>query len=166
MLEHYGHVVAIDPENSESSRVWVNIRKGDTSCASGCSQGAACCQNSYFGKRETEKLLAVDNNQNLTLHIGNRVLIGIPEQGVLYGAIIAYLFPLLSILAALLISNFFFSANDLAQIASAIIGFLISLLIVKHWSNKQANNPRYNAQLIEKVSTSEIDVQNIASEQH
>lgn len=171
MLEQYGNVVATEEVAGEEKEgsidslhpvVWVNIRKGDTSC-SGCSQGVACCQNSYFGKRETEKLLAVNNPDQLTLHVGSRVLIGIPEKGVLYGAVMAYLLPLLCILAALLISNQLFGLNDVAHALSAVIGFIVSISAVRIWSHKQANNPKYNAQLLKKLTASDIDVQNITS---
>ncbi len=148
MLEQFASVISIDDHHKTVS---VRINRADSACG-GCNQGTACCQNSFFGKREQEKLLTINNNEQLSLNIGDRVRIGIPEDGLLAGALMAYLLPLVGILAGLLLSNYFFDVKDLGQLVGALSGFSLSILILKLWSYRHQEDSQYHVKILEKTS--------------
>lgn len=89
--------------------------------------------------------------QSLKTH--DQVVIGIPEDVVVKGTLLVYLFPLLTMIGAVSIGALI-SSHDIVVLASALIGFLAGGVLVRlhSWLNK--NNRRVHPILLERLVAS------------
>lgn len=94
MLQERGEVVSI-----ETGAVWVQTRR--QSACSGCSARAGC-GHALMDKLQNNRSSAYIRARNeLDLHVGDQVEIGIPEQAVMRGSVQVYLWPLLAFMAGI-----------------------------------------------------------------
>lgn len=93
MIEQSGQVVALEP-----AAVWVQTRR-QTTCAS-CVANAGCGQGlrDKLGLADSDGVIRVPTD--LHLQVGDEVVIGIREEGLLQSAALVYLLPLLLFFAA------------------------------------------------------------------
>ena len=98
MIETEGTVVAV-----EAGRAWVetNRRSACGHCESSGACGTALLGNT-FGNRPTR--IEVDNR--IGARTGDRVILGLPERGMLIGSFLLYLFPLAGLFAGALLGQY------------------------------------------------------------
>lgn len=140
MLEETGKIVGVEGEFA-----WVESAR-TTTCG-------ACAANQGCG---TATLARVLGNRHVRLRVLNRinarvgesVVIGIPESGLLRGSLAVYAVPLLALFAGALAghelgSGFIAAGSDLAAIAGAVAGFAAGLVWLKRFSRRIASDAAF-----------------------
>ena len=126
MLTETGRVVGI-----ETDGIWVEtIRRstcGTCSAQKGCGHGLL--NRISEGKRGYVRALPGDQSVE-DYKVDDQVLISIPEEVILRGSFIAYILPILSMLAgAMAVSHFFAGQQDVLAVVGAAGGLALAL----HW---------------------------------
>jgi sigma-E factor negative regulatory protein RseC len=140
MLEETGKIVGVEGEYA-----WVESAR-TTTCG-------ACAANQGCG---TATLARVLGNRHVRLRVLNRinarvgesVVIGIPESGLLRGSLAVYAVPLLTLFAGALAghelgSGFLAVGSDLAAVAGAVAGFVAGLVWLKRFSRRIASDAAF-----------------------
>ncbi|MGD2136993.1 MAG: SoxR reducing system RseC family protein [Gammaproteobacteria bacterium] len=135
MIEEPGQVVGIEGEYA-----WVEAVRA-TSCSS-CSAHQGCGTATLarvLGNRQVR--LRVLNR--IDARIGDSVVIGIPESGLLRGSVAVYAAPLLGLFAGALAGHLLggglvADGSDLAAVAGAAAGFAAGLVWLRRFSRRIA----------------------------
>ena len=134
MIEEAGKVVAI-----EDKYVWVETVR-ESACTS-CTSKAACGQRllemSSSGKSHVIRVLS-----NQKVDVGDEVVLGIEESVMFKSAVLAYLFPLLSLFLGAYVFSFFWGIDDLSVGSGALAGLLTGLWFVRYYSKNSSFNKR------------------------
>ena len=143
MIEENGRVVAV-----EVNAVWVETVR-QTACES-CAARKGCGQSALAkignGKKNHVKAL---NLSSLNLDVGDGVVIGIPEDVVMKGTLVAYMMPLVFMLVSAVAADSF-SLGDLAVTCSALLGLLMGFACVRLHFFKIAKDQRYQPKVLRK----------------
>ena len=133
MLTEPGRVVAV-----ESDSLWVETIRQSTcnSCSAqkGCGHGML---NKVGSGRRNHLRVLLQGQSAADFAVDDEVVISIPEQVLVSGALLVYLLPLALMLAgALLFSRFW--QGDIAAVAGASLGFVLGFAVVKYhgWRNR------------------------------
>jgi sigma-E factor negative regulatory protein RseC len=136
MLEEQARVI-----DADETRVWVETesRSGCSSCSSrNCTTSVVA---SLFGVKRNRFTL----NNTIQAKQGDQVVIGIPGQMIVRASVIAYLVPLISMLAMTLLSSSI-GMSEGAQSLFAVAGLLLGLVVVrwrtKEGASRQSHGPR------------------------
>jgi len=143
MIEEHALVVAV-----ENDAVWVETSPQSAcgSCAveKGCGQGVVA--KFFQGRIGSIRAVAEQNYK-----IGEHVVIGVPEDVVLKGALLVYLFPLLGMLIVAGVFQYFESSEPLT-ILSGFVGFGLGLAVVFWHGRAIKNDSRYQPVVLRRVS--------------
>jgi sigma-E factor negative regulatory protein RseC len=144
MIEEYGRVVDVN-----DGVAWIEgVRTGTCSACSvhgGCGAGAIA---KMLGQRRL-RLRAINR---IDAEIGDQVVIGIPETGLLYGSLAVYAVPLLALLGGALAGDRL-GTGDGAAIAGAVAGLCAGLAWLRHFSHRNRNHPAYQPVVLRRVFT-------------
>lgn len=126
MLSESATVVSVDPDGA-----WVEARAksqcGNCQARKGCGHSLL---DALFVRSNRLKAYSGDGLLLKGLKAGDPVTIGVPEQAVLVGSLLLYLFPLLSmLLPAMLFSTA--GAPESLVIVAAAAGFALGLVILR-----------------------------------
>lgn len=140
MIEETGEVVEI-----EGDFAWIESERS-TTCG-GCAARKGCGTSviaKVLGSRRVR--LRVLNRINAS--VGDPVVIGIPESGLLRGSLAVYAVPLLALFGGALAGNalgglLFSSVSELAAIAGGIAGFGAGLAWLKRFSRRTRTDELY-----------------------
>ncbi|MBX2859031.1 MAG: SoxR reducing system RseC family protein [Cellvibrionaceae bacterium] len=152
MLSEVAQVVAV-----ESDGLWV-VTEPQSACQK-CQAQRGCGQKllaSHVGKVTYVK--ALFESDALAQHPwseGQEVIIGIEEQAFLSASLLAYLFPLITMIAVMLAANFFYGSEAFAAIG-ALLGLLMGGMLVKVISGRlsPAQALCFQAKVISQVDLS------------
>jgi len=119
MNEGLAHVVAV-----EGNVVWLEPEQ--TGSCGGCAASGSCGAKGIgtMASRLEYRRFKIDNEANL--FVGERVVIGIPDNALIKAAITAYAIPLATLLLAGALAQWRFG-NDLATMAAMVTGLLVGL---------------------------------------
>lgn len=133
MIEEPGRVVAL-----EAGAVWVETQRSST--CSGCSVRSGCGKglSDRLGIRERRGLVRASSN--LSLDVGDAVVIGIREHALLRGALLVYLFPLLTLFASAVAASELALAEPYVILAGTF-GFFFACLLVRKRSQQTVDDP-------------------------
>ncbi len=133
MLEERGQVVAVEP-----GAVLVEVQRR-SACGS-CQARAACGQGlgQMLRQGSAHQVRALTD---LQLAVGDVVTLGVSEDLLLHSALLVYLLPLVALLAGAGIGRWFGLAEG-AGIMLAMAGFVASLLFLRNYNKRNANNSR------------------------
>lgn len=139
MIEQQATVISRD-----GRLVWVEAERqstcGQCQARKGCGTGLLA---RHVGRRFSR--LAV--NTDLDLKVGQQVMVSIPEQALLNGALLMYLVPLLVLFSAAAVTRMI-GAGELAQITAGLLGLCAGFFWVKRQINDK--NPGIRVQTIEE----------------
>lgn len=125
MILETGRIVAIEPQG-----VWVEtIRKsacGSCKAEKGCGQSLI---NKWDGHTSYIWVL-LDGRNPADYQLGDEIQIGIPEEVVAKGAMLAYMVPLLTLVIATATAHYQFAHEGITAI-SAFVGLIIGGFIVR-----------------------------------
>jgi len=140
MIEETGQVVEVQGEFA-----WIEHERSNT-CGS-CSVRKGCGTSAIarvLGQRRVR--LRVLNHINA--HVGDQVVVGIAEQGLLRGSLAVYAMPLLGLFAGALAGRFlgtslFALQSDGLSIAGAVTGFAAALFWLRRFSRRKQQDASY-----------------------
>jgi sigma-E factor negative regulatory protein RseC len=142
MIEESGRVVAV-----EGDFAWIENERnavcGGCAARKGCGTSAIA---SVLGQRRMR--LRVVNRINA--RVGDTVVVGISESGLVRGSLAVYAAPLAGLFAGALAGHFagtqlLASGPDLMAIGGALAGFLVALFWLKRFSRTTATDDAYQA---------------------
>lgn len=139
MIEQKATVISRDGQ-----RVWVEAERQSTcgQCAArkGCGTGLLA---KHVGQRFSR--IAVDTDEDL--QIGQQVMVSIPEQALLSGALMMYLLPLVVMFAAAMLARMS-GLGELAEILAGLLGLCAGFFWVKR--QIKGRNPGIRVQTTEE----------------
>jgi len=147
MIEETGQVVDVQGEYA-----WIESER--TSTCGVCNERRGCGTSvlaKVFGQRKVH--LRVLNRVNA--RVGDAVVIGIPESGLLRGSLAVYAAPLSGLfagaLAGDLLGGLFFPGNpDPASIAGALAGLAAGLFWLKRFSQRRERDAAYQPVILRR----------------
>ncbi len=153
MIEESGQVVELEGEYA-----WIESERS-TACGGcavrmGCGTGALA---RVLGQRSVR--LRVINRIGAV--VGDRVVVGISESGLLRGSLAVYAAPLAALFAGALSGHFFGgqlwpAARDLLAIAGAVSGLLAGLAWLRRFSQRTGNHEAYQPVVLRKQLTAVV----------
>ena len=118
VVEVNGREVAVETERQSTC--------GQCSAKNGC--GSALL-GKYFNRNKQQLVVETD----LSLAVGDKILLGLNENALLRGSFIVYAIPLLMmLLLPLVVSQF--DLSEFVSILSAVVGFSAGIIYVKYFS--------------------------------
>ena len=135
MIEESGTIVAVDGDFA-----WIETERKST--CGGCAVRKGCGTSAIskvLGRRRTR--LRVVNRIHAT--VGDEVVVGISESGLVRGSLAVYAAPLAGLFAGALLGNFLASGSELAAVAGALAGFAAGLLWLKRFSRLTATDAAF-----------------------
>jgi sigma-E factor negative regulatory protein RseC len=153
MLTETGRVVGI-----EADGIWVEtIRRstcGTCSAQKGCGHGLL--NRISEGKRGYVRALPGDQSVE-DYKVDDQVLISIPEEVILRGSFIAYILPLLSMLAgAMAASHFLAGQQDVLSVAGAAGGLAVGFTLVRWHGIYHRQDPEFQPVLL-RIDSSVVE---------
>lgn len=131
MLTEVGRVVA-----KENDTVWVQTQS-KTGCSS-C-QVNTVCGSGIVSKAFSHKVFITPLKNRLNANIDDEVEVGIPEDLVVRASFMVYLVPLISMIIALLVWQFWLAnPSELSSILAAVVGLAIGFVITHFYSKSAA----------------------------
>ena len=145
MIKEEGRIVATDDHYA-----WV-LTYRESACQS-CSARSGC------GNRVLRKLGGSEAQQikvfkSLDVAVGDEVLVGIAEEGLMRASLLVYLLPLTLLVIFSAIADTIFVFSEVSIVLAGFSGLLTGFFIVKILSSKLSCNPVYHPQLLTKVSS-------------
>ena len=121
---------------------------GSCSAKSGCGTSML---DRVLGRRPMR--LSVANG--IGARVGERVIIGVPESGLLWAAVSAYLLPLLALLAGAITGQQLGDASEFigaewASLVGSVLGFALALRWLMVHSGRLAEDPRYRPVILRR----------------
>lgn len=134
MIEEQGVVIAV---TGRYAQVRTERRGGCGQCAVQDACGTSLLER-FFGRRAVA--LTALNSVNAV--VGERVLVGISEQGLLNAALAAYLVPILALIGGAMIgAELGGTQSDLFSALGAVLGLALALLWLRRYSVASARKP-------------------------
>ncbi len=138
MIEQKATVISRD-----GGLVWVEAERQST-C--GQCQARKGCGTGMLARHVGQRFSRLAVNTDLDLKIGQQVMVSIPEQALLNGAVMMYLLPLIGLFSAAALTRMM-GAGELAQILAGLLGLCAGFFWVKRQMTD--NNPGIRVQTIE-----------------
>jgi sigma-E factor negative regulatory protein RseC len=102
------------------------------SSACGHCQQASSCNISASAEDDKKDTQIIEISSSLAVEIGQQVRIGMPESGLLKGALLVYILPLFFIIVGAAIGQYLAAADaDWPSIAGAAIGGVIGFMLIR-----------------------------------
>jgi len=122
MIEQKATVISRD-----GNIVWVEAERQST-C--GQCQARKGCGTGLLAKHVGQRFSRIAVNTEQDLRIGQAVLVSIPEQALLSGAVMMYLLPLLALFGVAIVTRML-GGGELLQIVSGLIGLCAGFICVR-----------------------------------
>lgn len=147
MIEERGRVLIV-----EDGAVWVETlrRSACDSCQARNGCGQSVLQRLGLGAR-SGFIRALDQQAGQRCRIGDEVVIGVPEQAVLHGSVMVYLFPLLALFAGSLLAQFL-GAPEGIIIVAGLSGLGCAFAIVRWHARHLGNQAAFTPRVLGRVS--------------
>lgn len=151
MLTESGRVVGL-----ESDGVWVETIRRSTcgTCVAqkGCGHGLV--NRLSDGKRGYIRVLPGEHPIDY-YKIDDQVLISVPEEVILRGSLIAYVMPLIAMLAGALSAVNWLSGNeDLLAVCGAAVGLALGFVLVRWHGTRHRSDPDFQPVLLRVIAPS------------
>ena len=140
MIEETGQVVEVRGEFA-----WVEHERSSTCGSCSVRQG---CGTSAIARVLGQRRMRLRVLNRINAHVGDQVVVGIAEQGLLRGSLAVYAMPLLGLFAGalagwLLGTSVFGLQSDGLSIAGSVIGFAAALFWLRRFSRRKEQDTGY-----------------------
>jgi sigma-E factor negative regulatory protein RseC len=143
MIEETAYVVKTDDEFA-----WVETQRQTTCGQCGAQKG---CGTKVLSSVLGKKLTHIKVLNSVQAEPGDTVVIGLQESSLLKSAVMSYLLPLLlTLLGAITFAYTFDQQSEAVVLAGALLGFVVSLLLLKRYAKKIKKNPAYQPVVLRK----------------
>lgn len=145
MIEETGRVLSIEEGFADVETIRTS---SCTSCRArhGCGHHAIA----QVSSANRMRMRAIDP---LTVEVGQKVVVGIPEDTLLQASVWMYMIPLLGLVGGAVLPSLWGGGSGIAVIIS-IIGFVGGLLLARNKSKKEINNLDYYPKIL-RIETTE-----------
>jgi sigma-E factor negative regulatory protein RseC len=144
MIEERAVVAEVGP-----GYVWLDIQRQS---ACGACHASAGCGTAALAKVWSGRSTRVRAMSELPLQAGDVVIVGLADGVLLRGALLAYLLPLVLLLAgALLGESAFAGAGEEPVILLGVLGLGLGFLAVRTLSRRLRHDPRYQPVVLHRV---------------
>ncbi|MCK4743545.1 MAG: SoxR reducing system RseC family protein [Sulfuriflexus sp.] len=116
---------------------------GHCSAKSGCGTSLL---GKFFSRNRQQLIVETD----LSLVVGDKVVLGLNSDALLQGSVIVYAIPLVMMLALPMAMSYFY-ASELVSIFSGIIGLASGLIYVKYFSAIAHSSERFRPIVLRRV---------------
>jgi sigma-E factor negative regulatory protein RseC len=150
MLTETGRVVGV-----EADGLWIETIRQSTcgACAAQKGCGHGLLNRISDGKRGYIRVLPAGDRTIEDYNIDDQVVISIPEEVILRGSFIAYVLPLLGMMAgALAAANGFSGNEDLLAVTGALGGLALGFALVRWHGARHHRDPEFQPVLLSVVS--------------
>jgi len=144
MIEESGRVVAIEGDD-----VWIETIR--TSSCSGCSARSGCGQG-LLAKVKDGTRSHIRLQTDLKLAVDDEVILGLPEQAFIRSSFLAYGFPLLMLIVAVLLADSVFGLAEPWIIAVALLGLAAGFYFVRLISQRGAARDDFQPEILRIIS--------------
>ncbi|MEW8659724.1 MAG: SoxR reducing system RseC family protein [Candidatus Thiodiazotropha endolucinida] len=141
MLEETAMVV-----EANTDYLWVETRS-----RTGCSQCGSSCTTSVVSKLFGMKRNRLKLENTLCAEVGDRVVVGIPDELLVRASVWAYLFPLLAMFAVSAAGGVM-GVDEGAQALLAMVGLAAGFALVRWSISRQGTHRRFRPSLLRIVS--------------
>ena len=143
MVKETGRIVAVDKD-----AVWVETIQRSTcnTCAAqkGCGQSLL----SRMGVKPSYIRVLLDGRPAEKYQLNQRILIGIPDDTVVKGSLLAYLLPLIFMLVFAGVAHTYL-LQEVVVLAFGIAGFALGALLIRWHANYYQNDIRYQPRILD-----------------
>lgn len=146
MIEEQGRVVATEP-----GLVWVETQR--QSACDACESKAGCGHSVLA--RLGGKTVHMQALCDLNVAVGDLVMVGIPEQVLLKSSFLAYLMPLITMLAAALMADLWWG-SDLIVGAAAILGLGLGFGLLGLHFRRHQHDQRFQPVVIKRLCSGAV----------
>ena len=150
LLEERGQIVQV-----EGDYAWIEVARkpGCSSCATRSECGTA-----VLAKAMSSKPVLIKAVNMIAADVGDEVVVGIEQKALMAGSFSVYAAPLLLMLFAALLGDFFgqkfyVEYHNVISMAFALLGLLLGFFWLKNYSKKASHNESYQPSLIRLVSS-------------
>lgn len=153
MIEEQGVVVALHEDRAE---VRIQRRGGCDGCGASAGCGTALIDR-FFGRRSVS--LRVRNL--VGAQVGDRVVIGVSEGGLLRAALVAYLVPILGLVAGAILGQWLgedgalsspsAGSGNLSALAGSLLGFILALSWLRRYSARRARRSELDPVILRRL---------------
>jgi sigma-E factor negative regulatory protein RseC len=149
MIEEMDTVVALDGPYAE-------VRTERRSVCGGCAANGACGTSlieRFFGRRS----LHVRALNHARAEVGERVMVGISEHGLLSASLAVYLVPMIGLVGGALAGDGVFRSlaegihSNGASLLGALLGFALALLWLRAYSAASRDRPEQHAVVVRRL---------------
>ncbi len=147
-VEGAARVVAVD-----GAQVWLEPEPG-TSCG-GCAAAGSCGTKgigTMASRLEQRRFPLTHNPDGIHLSVGERVIIGVREDALVKGSLIAYATPLLSLLGAGLVAQALLGRDELT-LAASVAGLLGGLALARSLARRLAASGAIAPRLLRRADS-------------
>ena len=148
MIIETGRVLSVAPNG-----LWVETLQrsacGSCQAQKGCGHSALA----KLGESASSVWVLLDGKPSSHFKIGDQVQIGIPDNLLVTGALVVYMVPLLALIMATFIAQYF-ALRDALVALSALIGLLLGGSLVRYYSYIKRFDPRLQPVLVDGASPS------------
>ncbi len=157
MLTEQGRVLAV-----EGDSLWVETLK-QSACAK-CSARHGCGQKLLATANIKSDMTVVraylnDSSASVEWSVGDQAVLGVNENALVLGALIAYGIPLVCmILGAALGNGLFLAEVELYSVLGALLGLIVGGILVRIVSRSQQQKPYFQAHVVGRAHTNELSL--------
>jgi len=136
--------IVVDVSNQK-----VSVETDNQSSCGHCSAKSGCGTSllgAFFSRNREPLQLKTD----ISLSIGDKVILGIDDSALVMGSVIIYAIPLVMMLMLPMVASYF-SASELVSILCGAIGLVAGLIYVKYFSAIANNSERYRPVILRRI---------------
>lgn len=114
------------------------------------------CGTAVFAKTLGKKVSQISIDNTMNLRVGDKVIIGLPENALLTGSAIVYLLPIIAMILFAMLGQWLSSQllshpSELLVIIFSISGFALAMKLVRYYSQLAKRDERFQPVLIRKL---------------
>ncbi|GAB3489275.1 SoxR reducing system RseC family protein [Marinomonas epiphytica] len=154
MIEESGKVLATE-------RGFAQVETIRTSSCNACRARHACGHHAIAQVSSSNRMLmtAIDP---LNVQVGQKVVIGVPEDTLLQASIWMYLVPLLGLILGAVFPALW-QGSTLSAVMLSIVGFVAGIWLAKRKSEKERNNPDFYPKVLRIETAQEQQIPHVFS---
>jgi len=150
MIEEPAIVLPQNPIGVSSSGE-VRVRVDRTSACESCHLKSGCGQ-SAMTKLSSNQCIELDVLSVHDVRPGDRVMIAIPEKGLLTASLIVYFVPLIFMLFSAVLSKIFFDATDSLAVLFGAFGLVSGFFVARAYGLRHQDDERFSPEIIKIIN--------------
>jgi len=129
----------------------VRVRVDRTSACESCHLKSGCGQ-SAMTKLSSNQCIELDVSSAHDVSPGDRVIIAIPEKGLLSASLVVYFVPLVFMLISAILSSAFFDTNDGLTVLFGGVGLVSGFFVARAYGVRHQDDTRFLPEITSVIS--------------